>query len=83
VKTFRKQVFEFIPQIDVEMPSVRIEEDECNIPSYGAVYNIILRERGNSANQVETCLTVEELVAVRNHINHLLEVRDKDKNRQK
>jgi hypothetical protein len=81
-KKFRKQEFEFTPQLDVDEPKVRLEEGTCNIDSYGAVYDLTLIDQHDWEDKKQTTLTLEELVVLRNYINHLLETREKDPNRQ-
>ena len=77
---FRYRVVEFTPQIDVDMPAVRLEETECALSSYGAVYDLALvRHNGES---IITTLTVEELELLKHTIQNLLDTRNNDPIRQ-
>lgn len=79
---FRKRVFEFTPQLDVEMPVVQIAEDTCNLASYGAVYDLTLRDANDWEKSMVTTLTIEELMVLRAHIDHLIQLRENDRLRQ-
>jgi hypothetical protein len=80
--TFRRRVLEFTPQVDVEMPVVRIEEDTTNCPSDGAVYDLILRDQDDYEKRMTTTLTIEELLVLRAHIDSLIKLRKNDPARQ-
>ena len=77
----RRSVFEFIPQADVEMPYLSLEEASTNISSNGIVYDFTLRDQVNDKS-LSTTLTVEELFMLRSYIDYLLQLRKEDPTRQ-
>jgi len=81
-KRFRKRVLEFTPQLDTDMPVVQIAEATCNLASYETVYDLTLRDQEDWDKSMVTTLTIEELMVLRAHIDHLIQLRENDLLRQ-